>query len=109
MWAYLGSSSLNRSSPEELSAAEVEAQIHRVIDFIVNPLRGASSDPFRRGNASVSVSTLGPVSASFTILSFHRAHDFIEGLGDGRSKLWDVDPPVEATGWEASHASNGAA
>jgi hypothetical protein len=45
MWAYLGSSYLNCPSHKELSAAEVEAQIHKVLDFVVVPLHGAGPDP----------------------------------------------------------------
>jgi hypothetical protein len=42
------------------------------------------------------------------ILSFHCPRDFVHGLGDGRGELQDADPFVDASGREASHASNGA-
>jgi hypothetical protein len=76
MWVYLGSSCLDRPSPEDLSAAEVETRIRQVLDSTVVPLRSAGPDPLRRGIASVRVSTLGPISAAFMILSFYYARDF---------------------------------
>jgi hypothetical protein len=54
----------------------------------------------------VRVSTLGPISAVFTILSFHNTRDLVQGLRDDRDELRDADPPVDASGWEARHASN---
>jgi hypothetical protein len=108
MWAYPGSSCLYHNSPEELSAAEVESQIYKVLDSAIIPSHGAGPDPLRRGIASVRVSTLGPVSVALAILSFHCTHDSVQGLEDGRGELWDADPPTEASGWEASHASKGA-
>jgi hypothetical protein len=45
MWAYPGSSYLYRNSPEELSAAEVESQIYKVLDFAIIPSHGAGPDP----------------------------------------------------------------
>jgi hypothetical protein len=108
IWVYPGSSCLNRPSPEELSAAEVEAWIHKVLDSAIITSHRASPDPLRRGIASVRVSTLGSISMAFTILSFHCARDFAQGVEDGRGELWDADPPVEASVQEASHASNGA-
>jgi hypothetical protein len=77
MWVYPGSSYLDRPSPEELSAAEAEAQIHKVLDSTVIPSHDAGPDPLRRGITSVMVSTLGPVSTAFMILSFHCARDFV--------------------------------
>jgi hypothetical protein len=47
MWAYLGSSCLDRPSPEELSAVEVEARIHKVLDSAVIPSHGVGPDPLR--------------------------------------------------------------
>jgi hypothetical protein len=109
MWAYPRSSYLDHPSPEELSAAEVEARIHKVLDSTVIPSHGAGPDTLRRGIGSVRVSTLGPVSVAFTILSFHYACDFMQGLGDGCGELRDAILPIEASGQEASRASNVAA
>jgi hypothetical protein len=44
----------------------------------------------------------------FMILSFLCTCDLVQGLGDGRGKSYDADPPVAASGWEVRHASNGA-
>jgi hypothetical protein len=107
MWAYPGSSCPDRPSPEELSAGEVETWIRKVLDFAVIPKPGVDPDPLRRRIVSVRVSTLGHVSAAFEILSFHYASDLVQGLGDGRDDLRDVNPFVDASGWEARHASNG--
>jgi hypothetical protein len=106
MWAYPGSSCLNHPSLKELSAAGVESWIHKVLDSTVIPSHDASPDPLRRGIASVRVSTLGPVSVAFTILSFHCARDFAQGLEDGRGELRDAVSPVEASGQEASPAAS---
>jgi hypothetical protein len=69
---------------------------------------GAGPDPVQRGITNVRVSTLGPVSVAFTILSFHCARDIAQGLRDGCSESWDADPHADALGWEVRHASNGA-
>jgi hypothetical protein len=45
MLVYLGSSCLDRPSPEELSAAVVEARIHKVLDSAVILSHGAGHDP----------------------------------------------------------------
>jgi hypothetical protein len=71
MWAYLGSTSTDRPSPEELCAVEEESQIHKVLDSTtVTPL-GTGPEPLQRGIANVWVGTSGPVIAAFTILSLH--------------------------------------
>jgi hypothetical protein len=70
MWMYLGQSYPNHPSSKELSAVEVEAQIHKVLDLGVNLTPVVSPVPLLRGIASVRVSTLGPVLAAFTILCF---------------------------------------
>jgi hypothetical protein len=44
MWVYPRSSCLDRPSPKELSAAEVEAQIRKVLDFAVISSHGAGPD-----------------------------------------------------------------
>jgi hypothetical protein len=109
MLAYRRSSCLDHPSPEEHSAGEVEARIIKVLDSAVILSPGVGPGPLRTGIASVRVSTLGPVSTTFAILSFHYARDLVKGLGDGCIKSWDIDPSVDALGWEARHASNGAA
>jgi hypothetical protein len=75
MCTYPGPSCLDRPSSEELSAALLEASIYRVLDLRVIPTPSASPVPLRRGIASARISTLGPVSTAFVILSFHCAHD----------------------------------
>jgi hypothetical protein len=67
----------DRSSPEELSLMEFETQIHMVLDSATVPPPGAGHDPLRRGIASVSIGTSGPISAAFIILSLHYAHDIV--------------------------------
>jgi hypothetical protein len=102
MWTYLGLSCPNRPSAEELSAAEVKARIHKVLDLEVNPNPG----PIQRGIASIRVSTSGLVSAAFTIISFHYAHNLAQGLGGDRDEPRDANSPLDATRWEARHASS---
>jgi hypothetical protein len=109
MWAYPGSNCPDRPSPEELSVAEVEAWIHKVLDSVVIPSPGTGPDTLQRGIASVRVSTLGPVSMAFAILSFDYAHDLAQDLRDGHGESQDTDPLAGASGREARHASNGAA
>jgi hypothetical protein len=75
MWMYPRPSFPDRPSSNKLSAVEVETWIHKVLDLGVNPTPGAGPIPLRRGIASVRVSTIGPVSTAFAILSFHYAHD----------------------------------
>jgi hypothetical protein len=99
MWTYLGPSCPDRPSSEELSATEVEAWIHKVLDFGVIPTPNTGPAPLWRGNTSVKVSSLGPVSTPFMILSFHHACDPTQGLG--------VDPLTDAAGWEVRHTSSG--
>jgi hypothetical protein len=59
------------------------------------------------GVASDRVSTLGPISVAFMILSFHCARDLMQGLGGGRSEPRDADPPEDAARREAKRASHG--
>jgi hypothetical protein len=75
MWTYPGPYCPDRPSSEELSVAEVEPRIHKVLVLGVNLTPGADPVPLWRGIASVRVSTLGPVLEAFVILSFHYAHD----------------------------------
>jgi hypothetical protein len=106
MWTYLGPSYPDRPSSEELSAVEVEARIHKVLDLGVNPIPGAILVPLQRGITSVRVYTLGLISVTFVILSFHCTRDLAQGLGGGRDEPRDADQPADATGREARHASS---
>jgi hypothetical protein len=106
MWMYLGPSYIDRPSSEVLSAAEVEDQIHKVLDLGVNLNSGAGPVPLRRGIASVRVSTLAPVSVAFTNLSFCCACDLAQGLGGGHGEPWDADVPSDAARWEVRHPSS---
>jgi hypothetical protein len=106
MWTYPGPSCPNRPSSEELSAVEVEARIHKVLALGVIPTTGAGPIPLRRGIASVRISTLDPIFMAFMILSFHYACDLVQGLGGGCGEPRDADPPADAVGREARHASS---
>jgi hypothetical protein len=83
---YLGLSCPDRPTSEELSVVEVEAWIHKVLDLGVNPTPSACPIPLRSGIASVMVSTLGPVSMAFAILSFHCTRDLQQDLGGDRGE-----------------------
>jgi hypothetical protein len=54
---------------------EVEARIRKVLNLGVITTPGAAPVPLWRGIASVRVSTLGPISMAFTILSLHCTRD----------------------------------
>jgi hypothetical protein len=68
MWLYLGSSCLDRPSSEELSTAEVDSRIHKVLDLGVNPNPGASPAPLHEGVTSARVSKLSPILALRRVL-----------------------------------------
>jgi hypothetical protein len=70
MGMYLGPCCPDCASSEELSTMEVDARIHKVLDLGVSPDLRVRPVPLQRGIASARVSTLGPVSAAFVILSF---------------------------------------
>jgi hypothetical protein len=106
MWTYSGPSCLDHPSSKELSAAEMEARIHKVLDLRVNMNPGPGPVALWRGIASVRVGTLGPISTTFMIIFFHYARDLAQGLGGGCDKPWDADSPSDATMWEARHASS---
>jgi hypothetical protein len=106
MWTYPRPSCPDHPSSEELSAAKVEARIHKVLDHRVNSTPSADPVPLRRGIASVRVSNLGPFLATFMILSFHCAHDLAHSLGGSHSEPWDADPPTDVVGQEVRHASS---
>jgi hypothetical protein len=105
MWAYPGRICPNRPFYEELSVVEVDARIHRVLDLGVNPTPRAGPIPLRRGIASARVSTLGPVSVTFAILSFNCACDLAQGPRGSHGEPWDADLLVDATRLEARHAT----
>jgi hypothetical protein len=87
MGMYPGLNCPNGPSSDELSMAEIDTRIHKVLylEVILNPR--ASLTPFQRGVTSLRVSTLGTISAAFAILSFHCAHDSAHGLrGDHRHR-----------------------
>jgi hypothetical protein len=86
MWLYPGSSCPDCPSSKELSMAEVDSWIHKVLDLRVNPNTGAGLAPVQGGVANARVSMLGPVLVAFTILSFHCAHDLVQGLGGSCSE-----------------------
>jgi hypothetical protein len=81
MWMYPRPSSLVRPSSEELSVIEVEAWIHMVLDLGVNQNSSPVPVPLRRVVTSIRVSTLDPILAAFTILSFHHGHDLALSVG----------------------------
>jgi hypothetical protein len=55
--------------------AEVDTQMHKVLDLGINLNPRAGPIPLQRGVASARVGMLGIVSAALTILSFHCAHN----------------------------------
>jgi hypothetical protein len=71
----------NRPCSEELSTVEVNSQIHKVMDLGINPNPKASPAPLQEGVASARVSTIGPISTAYMILSFHCARGLAQGLG----------------------------
>jgi hypothetical protein len=75
MWLYPGPNCPDCPSSEELSAVEVDTQIHKVLDLRVNQNPRVDPAPLQGGVASTRVSTLDPVLAAFTILTFHCACD----------------------------------
>jgi hypothetical protein len=86
MGMYPGPSSPDHPSSEELSMAEVDTQIHKVLNHGVSPDPGVGPVPTWRGVASTRVSMLGADSTAFAILSFHYTRDFVQGLGLGLSE-----------------------
>jgi transposase len=71
--------------------AEVDTQIHKVLDLRLNPNPQVGPAPLRRGVTSARVSTLGPISAAFAILSFHYTRDLVQGLGGSRGESQDAN------------------
>jgi hypothetical protein len=76
------------------------------LDLRVNLKPSPGPIPQQRRIARVGVSTSGPVSVAFTILSFHYTLNLAQGLGGGCSEPRDVDLSSNATRQEARHASH---
>jgi hypothetical protein len=85
---------------------EVESRIHKVLDLRRNLNTGAGIAHFQDGVASARVSTLGPISVAYAILSFHCAHGLAQGLGGSHGESRDADPPEDTTRQEAENSSN---
>jgi hypothetical protein len=85
MWLYSGLCFPNRSFSKELSAADINTQIHKVLDHGANSDHGVGPAPLREGVASTRVSLLESISAAYAILSFHHARGLAQGLGGARS------------------------
>jgi hypothetical protein len=64
---------------------EINSQIHKVLYLRADPNPEVSSAPLQEGVANTRVSMLCPISAAYTILSFHRAHSLAQGLEGGHS------------------------
>jgi hypothetical protein len=106
MWLYLGPSCPDHPSFEELSEAEVNSQVHKVLDFGVDLNPGADPAPLQEGVASARFSMLGPISVAYVILSFHHAHSLAQCLKGGCGEMRDTNPPEDAVRREVEHASN---
>jgi hypothetical protein len=106
MGLYPGPSCPDRPLFEELSAAEIDARIHKVLDLGVNLNPEVGPVPLWRGVACARVSMLGPISAAFAILSFLCAHDLAQGLGSGHGESQDANSPEDTAKREARHASD---
>jgi hypothetical protein len=104
MWKHPRMSYPNCPYSEKLSVAEINAQIHKVLDLGVNLNPGAGPVPVRRGITSVRVSTLGPILAALAILSFHCAHNSAQGLGGDHGEPWNIDFPMDPARREVRHA-----
>jgi hypothetical protein len=104
MWKHPRMSYPNCPYSEKLSVAEINAQIHKVLDLGVNLNPGAGPVPVRRGITSVRVSTLGPILAALAILSFHCAHNSAQGLGGDHGEPRNIDFPMDPARREVRHA-----
>jgi hypothetical protein len=94
MWLYPRPGCLDRPSSKELSAADVNAWIHKVLDLRANSNLGVDPTLLQEGVAVSRVSMFGPILAAYVILSFHCAR----GLVQCRCFLHRQD-----TGWLRSH------
>jgi hypothetical protein len=68
------------SFSEELSKAEINIWIHKVLHHGANLSPRASPTPLREGVANARVSLLGSILAIYLILSSHSACNFMQGL-----------------------------
>jgi hypothetical protein len=85
---------------------EVNSRIHKVLDLGADLNPGAGPAPLQEGVASARVSMFGPISAAYTILSFHHTRDLAQGLEDGHSEPWDVNSPEDVARREVKHTFN---
>jgi hypothetical protein len=95
MWLYPRPSCPDHPSFKELSAAEINARIHKVLDLGANPNPQASPSPLQEGVASTRVSMFGLLSTAYTILSFHHAHGLAQGLRSACRELRDASLPKD--------------
>jgi hypothetical protein len=96
MRLYPGSNCLDRSFSEELSEAEINTWMHKVLDNEANLNPWASPAPSREGPASSRVSLFGYVSAICVISSSHRTRDLAHELEDAlREKASSETHPHE--------------
>jgi hypothetical protein len=86
MWLYPEPSYPDRPFSKELSAAEVNSQVHKGLDLGVNLNPRVGPAPLQGGVANSSVSMLDAILAAFMILSFHCACDLALGPSGGGSK-----------------------
>jgi hypothetical protein len=96
MWLYPRPRCPDRPSFEELSTAEVNVQIHKVLDLGVNPNPGSSPSSLQGGVAMARVSMLGPVLMAFMILSFHYTQSYTGSWGWSRRAT--RCPPAQGCG-----------
>jgi hypothetical protein len=66
------------------------------LDLGVNQNSSPVPVPLRRVVTSIRVSTLDPILAAFTILSFHHGHDLALSVGGGRGESRDANVPSDA-------------
>jgi hypothetical protein len=76
----------DRPFSKELSAAEVNSQVHKVIDVGVNLNPRVGPAPLQGGVANSSVTMLDAILAAFMILCFHCAYSLALGPRGGGSK-----------------------
>jgi hypothetical protein len=106
MWLYLGPSCPNRPFSEELSVAEINTWIYKVLDHGANPNLGAGPAPLQEGVDSTRFSLHGPILVAYTFLSFHHAHGLVQGLGGAHRELRGTKLHEDAVRREASCALN---
>jgi hypothetical protein len=77
-----------------------------VLDLGANPTPGVGHIPLKEGVANTWISMFGLVSVAYAILSFHHAHNLVQGLRGTRSELWDANLPEDMARQEVSRAFN---